>query len=403
MRRTLVLLVAWVGVFAGCSKKLDAPAVAESAAPAPKPAALPAPLGPSVREKQATACASWTPAQREAYLRIGGHTQDAVDGCIDGAPVSERAGLELVSYATAAEELAKTASDGSELSVQAIAGISRIMQLVGLPMVDKCKKTTMGEAKKDPGAERGKALSVTGRVIEIHGNGGLFDGGIATDGVTIVHFETPMSTRGIVEGSYVTFRGVFVQEYAYKNVTNGQTRSVALVGAFDLPENRKGSLVPGAKYTNAPPAATPAAVVHPGALHASPHAAAGASVAPATTGTQSPIPATQLTPEQPVATATAAGKMATSTASFDRAAATGAVARVDLSSCGTDSAFGVGHAFITFAPDGSVSKVELDGGKYPGSDAAPCITGKLKQVRVPPYDGGPVRVSKSFALSPPHP
>lgn len=386
----------------GCSKKLDAPAVAESAAPVPKAAALPMPLGPSAREKQASACASWTAAQREAYLRIGGHTQDAVDGCIDGAPVGERAGLELVSYATAAEELAKTASDGSELSVQAIAGISRILQLVGLPMVDKCKKTTMGEAKKDPGAERGKVLSVTGRVIEIHGNGGLFDGGLATDGGTIVHFETPLSTRGIVEGSYVTFRGVFVQEYAYKNVTNGQTRSVALVGAFDLPENRKGTLVPGAKYASTPPpsAPVPAAVVHPGSLHASPVAAA-ASVVPATTAATVPIPAAPAATEQPASTATAAGKMAAAGASFDRTAAASAVGRVDLSSCGTSTAFGAGHAFVTFAPDGSVSKVDLNSGKYPGSDAVPCIVGKLKQVRIPPYDGGPVRVGKDFALSPP--
>lgn len=111
----------------------------------------------------------------------------------------------------------------------------------GLPMLDLMPSTSLAEAKKDPHGSRGKVLKVSGNVIEIHRakNGDIFEGAIMTSGMSVVRFVTSLSTEGVFDGTWASFRGVFVQEYAYPNVSGGQTRSLLVVGAFDIPQNRR--------------------------------------------------------------------------------------------------------------------------------------------------------------------
>lgn len=89
--------------------------------------------------------------------------------------------------------------------------------------------------------------------------------------------------------------------------------------------------------------------------------------------------------------------MASAAGSFDRKAAATALARVDLNSCGS-SKFGSGHASVTFAPDGSAKEVVVDGGNFANTREESCILTMLNAVHVPPFQGAPVRVGRSFTL-----
>jgi hypothetical protein len=59
---------------------------------------------------------------------------------------------------------------------------------------------------------------------------------------------------------------------------------------------------------------------------------------------------------------------------------------------------GAGHVTITFAGSGAPSSVVLDTPRFAGP-VGDCILAKFRAVRVPPYDGGSVRVGKSFAIN----
>jgi len=59
---------------------------------------------------------------------------------------------------------------------------------------------------------------------------------------------------------------------------------------------------------------------------------------------------------------------------------------------------GPGHAMITFQPDGSVSSVVVDDGPFVGTSVGACVEQRFREVRIRPYDGGPVKVGKSFNL-----
>jgi hypothetical protein len=84
-------------------------------------------------------------------------------------------------------------------------------------------------------------------------------------------------------------------------------------------------------------------------------------------------------------------------AAFDKAAAVQALTSVDLGSCKAKQG-GDGHVFITFGPSGSASEVVVDKGEFGSPKVGKCIVGKFKKVTVPRFDGGPVRVGKSFHL-----
>lgn len=127
----------------------------------------------------------------------------------------------------------KQASDGSELSVEAIKRAYEPLLAngkIGLKHLPTC---TRGAAAKDPSTERGKVISVSGQVVQIRRDGALYVGNIVSESMKTSYFVTPFSTANIEEGTYATFRGIFVQTYAFENVSGGETQAIALLGAFE--------------------------------------------------------------------------------------------------------------------------------------------------------------------------
>ncbi|MCW5834082.1 MAG: hypothetical protein KIS78_16910 [Labilithrix sp.] len=82
--------------------------------------------------------------------------------------------------------------------------------------------------------------------------------------------------------------------------------------------------------------------------------------------------------------------------SFDRGSAARALglAGNNLENCGPSG--GTGHAIITFQPDGGVSNVVVDEGPFVGTPVGVCVEQRFREIRIRPYDGGPVNVGKSF-------
>jgi hypothetical protein len=104
-------------------------------------------------------------------------------------------------------------------------------------------ETSNALAKKDSDVARGKRLCTSGTVQQItvdksvapkhlavgqmdNGNGGFY------------HFAAVRSTGALVEESWARFCGVVTGLYSFSNLAGGTTISVAIVGMFDLPENR---------------------------------------------------------------------------------------------------------------------------------------------------------------------
>lgn len=106
----------------------------------------------------------------------------------------------------------------------------------------KRDETSVGKVKKDGAAERGKRMCARGRVTQISKDPvfpGAFVGNIFTEAGNIVNFLSAMGTTGeIIEDSRARFCGIVTGNYYFQNVSGGQTQSVQMVGAFDLPENR---------------------------------------------------------------------------------------------------------------------------------------------------------------------
>jgi len=132
--------------------------------------------------------------------------------------------------------LLENAEDGDELSLVQIILVANHLAKNDLKFsaISQLPRTDFGEAMKDADSERGKAMVVSGSVIQIAKDGEYFTGLICGGSYCsrVYHFVTPGTTRGINQGSYVTFAGVFVQRYSYSNSGGGTTHSLALVGYF---------------------------------------------------------------------------------------------------------------------------------------------------------------------------
>lgn len=82
---------------------------------------------------------------------------------------------------------------------------------------------------------------------------------------------------------------------------------------------------------------------------------------------------------------------------FDKSAAA-TVLRVSIAECANEAGpSGGGHVTVTFAPTGNVQNVTVDP-PYTGTDRGNCVAAKYATVQVPPFDGSPVRVGKTFVL-----
>ena len=126
--------------------------------------------------------------------------------------------------------------DGIELAIAEAIVLSAYLTANGLSFatIAKLPKGSFAEAMKDPGAERGKAIVVGGKVLQIDKDGDYFKGLLCADRWCnkIYYFITPGTTRGIVGGKWARFAGVVTQKYSYSNTGGGQTHSILLVGYF---------------------------------------------------------------------------------------------------------------------------------------------------------------------------
>jgi hypothetical protein len=179
-----------------------------------------------------------TPARREQVVKWCATslpntcTPHRLDVLItSGANPKEQEHLRQVSFAVIIETMAKTFTDGDANS-ESVASVASALHTSGKKTLDLLQTTSLPAAAKDPDGSRGKVIRVGGNVVEIHKHGDMFEGSIATDDAKIAYFVTTFDTDGIYEGTWAAFRGVFVQEYDYPNVSGGQTRSQLLIGSF---------------------------------------------------------------------------------------------------------------------------------------------------------------------------
>jgi len=103
--------------------------------------------------------------------------------------------------------------------------------------------TKLKMAMKDSDEVRGKRICVRGEIVEIQAektdDGKIYNGAMATRNFDFVRFSAAGTTGELVEDSRARFCGIFTGLFSYSNVSGGQTRSIFLVGMFDLPENRR--------------------------------------------------------------------------------------------------------------------------------------------------------------------
>ncbi|MCC6552553.1 MAG: zinc-ribbon domain-containing protein [Polyangiaceae bacterium] len=89
-------------------------------------------------------------------------------------------------------------------------------------------------------------------------------------------------------------------------------------------------------------------------------------------------------------------------AEFNRGAATaalGAAAGAAKSCKKPDGPTGSGKVKVTFAPSGNVTSAQVQGPPFAGTPVGGCVAGVFRGARVPPFDGAPVSVTKSFNIN----
>jgi predicted Zn finger-like uncharacterized protein len=87
---------------------------------------------------------------------------------------------------------------------------------------------------------------------------------------------------------------------------------------------------------------------------------------------------------------------------FDRAAAMSALSKAAgaAKSCKKDDGpTGSGKVKVTFAPSGNVTSATVEGPPFAGTAVGGCVAAAFRGARVPPFDGTPISVSKSFTIN----
>ncbi len=135
--------------------------------------------------------------------------------------------------------------DGADLDTQRMVKLAELLKKTySLSVLKMLPKTNYKEAMKDADSVRGAIVSAGGTIIEIKKEEispgfVVYEGGLMESELNVVRFIAIGGTRGIYEGSYAKFVGVFSQIYSYPNVTGGETHAIAVVGYFDIPENQR--------------------------------------------------------------------------------------------------------------------------------------------------------------------
>jgi len=84
---------------------------------------------------------------------------------------------------------------------------------------------------------------------------------------------------------------------------------------------------------------------------------------------------------------------------FDRAAASAALANVNVQSCKKPNGpKGAGHVNVTFGPSGAVSEAQADTAPFAGTAVGGCVASKYRGAHVPAFSGPPVTIGKSFSI-----
>lgn len=86
---------------------------------------------------------------------------------------------------------------------------------------------------------------------------------------------------------------------------------------------------------------------------------------------------------------------------FDHAAAEAALSAAadEARACKQDGGpTGKGKVEVTFAPSGDVTSATVEGPPFAGTPVGGCVASAFRGARVPPFDGSPVSVTKSFDL-----
>lgn len=180
-----------------------------------------------------------TPQRRDKAVRWCANDTEACPGdrleslITAAANDAEQDRLRAIAASIMLEKVVHLAMDGAEIGPQAFLVAEAYRVGGGQHLLDILPKTTLKDAAKDPGSARGGVARTSGTVIEIHaGKQGTFEGALAGEGANVVRFLTPDPTGGIYAESWASFRGVFVQQFNYANVSGGETQSLVLVGGF---------------------------------------------------------------------------------------------------------------------------------------------------------------------------
>jgi hypothetical protein len=173
----------------------------------------------------------------------GGECDDDLIDLIQSSTTNpaEAKKLKNVAVGARAASYARNASDGNHEDAAVADVVDALRKAERSTPLELLPRVSAGEAMKDPDAARGKVIQFSGRVVEIRrSQRGLYtvdEGAVmgSGGGAPVVRFVTPYFTGHIVAGTYVTGFGIFVQEYDYQNVANGQTRSLLVVSDLRLP------------------------------------------------------------------------------------------------------------------------------------------------------------------------
>ncbi len=108
-------------------------------------------------------------------------------------------------------------------------------------------ETTFGKVMKDPDEERGKRVCWSGTISQIDSEklpigGKVYVGQMMTGARNFVRFYAVGSTGELVERKPARLCGVVAGRYSFHNASGGTTHTTAVVGIFDLPENKERSL-----------------------------------------------------------------------------------------------------------------------------------------------------------------
>jgi hypothetical protein len=64
-----------------------------------------------------------------------------------------------------------------------------------------------------------------------------------------------------------------------------------------------------------------------------------------------------------------------------------------------DGPTGRGRVSVTFAPSGRVTTAVVNGPPFAGTSVGGCVAAAFRRASVPPFDGSPVTVHKSFSIN----